>query len=156
MAFDQTLGLSLAGTQLPPLPPNASKDQQTTVLNEIINLLNNFSRDIVGTGVTSLGLSSESAKVVTVPHNLGYVPQAFVYIENTTNSAEGITYPGVNVPLPCSLDNGSDGSGHFLFVDWLDYFVDATNLYIRFQSGNIVTTVSPFVLKYFFTRNPVT
>lgn len=152
MAFDEVLGQLLQGNQLPPLPPNATKDQQTTVINEIIDILNNYSRDIVLSDSVSFKIDGTDPQVIPVAHNLGYAPRAYCYLNNQTIvSSAGQTFSNVNIPLPTPLQFSESG-GDITDEVILDYFTDATYLYIRVVNASAATSVNPFVVNYDLTR----
>lgn len=152
MAFDETLGQLLDGSQLPPLPPNATKDQQTTVINEVINILNNYSRDIVATGEESFLVDGTDPQIIKIPHNLGYAPRAYCYLNGATiKDSLGNIFPSVNIPLPTPLSFTESG-GDILNVVELDYFTDATNLYLRIINPNGLTSSNSDIVSYELTR----
>lgn len=154
MGYNPITGQTLEGKQLPSLAPNASKEEQATVINEIIDVLNNYSRDVVSSGVATVQLSAgNNLDILTVPHNLGYKPQAYCYLGNRTISTGSQTYSGVDLSLPTPVHFGSDGT-NIVFADYLTFFVDDTNLYIMlFLAVNAVSNVSIDV-QYYLTRNP--
>lgn len=151
--FDPVLGLmaSSGGRVLSNVPPTATREEQIAAINNIVAALNNFSRDVVASGSTVMTLSSESSKVVTIPHSLGYKPRAFVYLDNVSLTIDGVLYPNINFPLPTYLGSTA-GAGTVTFSSWLDYFVDSVNLYLHLQSGLNLTGNLPF--KYVLTRDP--
>lgn len=149
MANDPILGMSLDGKQLARLPANASNGDIITGINKIVDILNNVNKDIVAQGSITLTLNSESAKILTIPHNLGYKPRAFVNMDGTTVSLNGQTIVDVNLATPTYLD-GSTSGGVVQFDSWIDYFTDETNLYIRFFGASSFTGSVDF--SYFLTR----
>lgn len=149
-------GLELRGKQLAKVPPNAGNDFQIATLNDVIDLLNSNSQDVVKSGNTTLtygsvaddGTISVDYTMVTIQHNLGYKPRAYVYLNNTgfifhEGEPDQETFRGVDTPLPTFLNGpfmslgGMGGGGDITveyvgppFWDWLYYLVDAENLYI--------------------------
>lgn len=155
----QPLGRPLTGTQLPTVPPNATEDQKLAVINEIVGILNNYSRDVVQTDTVDFAFEGANAQtVLTIPHNLGYTPRAEVYLNDVTLTVGDFIYPGVNIPLPTYLNaanigvGGGGGQPAVIFFDWLDFFVDENNLYIHFTNADGVTGSVP--LTYSLTRLP--
>ncbi len=153
--FHSVLGQVMGGgSQLTNVPPNATRERQIEVLNQIIAQLNNFSRDVVQFGTETIILpAGASSDILTIPHNLGYKPQAFAYLNGVNVSANGQTFTEVDTPLPTYTSAGADGAGHILFQDWLDYFVDDINLYIHWNSGIFTGANRDFQITYYLTRN---
>lgn len=160
MAFNPGTGQTLDGKQLPTLPPNSSNEEQTVIINDIINVLNNYSRDVVLSGSGSLAvLAGQFFVVKTIPHNLGYKPQAYVYLNDQTVSHSDGTNPDVvivsaDVPLPSPINYSADGLGHILFTDFMTYFVDSVNLYVLYTAGVTYDGDNSHNFRYYLTRNP--
>ena len=161
MAFDPILGLSMDGNELPLLPPNASNDQQITVLNRIIAELNNVNRDgkVAGT-VTFTATGLDSQPVLIIPHNLAYTPRAYVYLDRVkVTLGNGEAFPDVTIPLPTYLKEtgvgvGGDGFPVIDFGVWLDFWVDDTNLYIH--CINAASQVISENISYILYKKPAT
>ena len=154
------LGLSLEGKQLQRIPVGATESQKTSIINDMIDKINSNSLDVVRTGTTTLqygtvddfGILTLDYTMKTIPHNLGYKPRAYLWL----NGARIKFKPGilgaeqiiedVDTPLPCPLNGpamaifGSGGGGApdtnligAPFWDWLWFFVDEKNLYIIYM-----------------------
>lgn len=153
MATDPVLGHLMNGNQLPRLPANPSMDDLVTALNSIIDTLNNSNKDIVLSGETELLLKAgESVMILPVAHNLNYKPRPSAYLDDITDTIDGISYPHLNLPLPSWLNGATDGSGHFLFTDWVNVLVDTVNIYFIWVSGVTYIADQTFNVKWFLTR----
>lgn len=158
MAFDLTLGQSLTGTQLPTVPPNSTPEQQIAVINEIIGVLNNYSRDVVLTGSIEVDLDGSPVQTVSASHNLGYVPQVSGFLSGRsfqTDEDPSSVVPNTNIALPTFLE-ASIGGGVVAFSAWAEIVADAESVYVRvLNAGGFTTPPSgAVVVKYFLTRLP--
>lgn len=150
----ELLGRLLGGKQLPTISPNATKEEQTELLNRIIAVLNNYSRDVILSGSTTLVLPAGQALGMTIiDHNLGYHPQVFAYLA-TNSTVNGVRYSNVDVPLPSPASYKASGTGHIIFIDYISYFVDSTKLYFLWASGILPGSDDTINIKYYLTRNP--
>lgn len=76
----------------------------------------------IKTGTTTAVGASNATNVVTVPHNLGYKPICIAYIDDGTTRD----------PLPVAVAKGFDYvNNKIIYRGYIDYYVDATNIYIR-------------------------
>ncbi len=129
-------GLPLNGKQLQRVPADASRDIQISVINEIIDTLNNVSKDVVLSGTTTFNVDGTGIQVIPVPHGLGYSPRVEAYLNDTTiTDSDGNSYPNVNLSLPTPLET-TDAAGVVGFNVQMDFFVDTQNLYFRILNAN--------------------
>lgn len=153
MSVDDTLGHLLDGKQLQRLPSQPSNDDLINTINNLVDELNNVNKDIVGSDTIELILpAGQSQVVLPIPHHLGYAPRIFAQLSGVTFSINGITYPNVNIPLPNYLNSNADGAGHWVFVDWIQFYSDETNIYFLWNSGQLYGTNVGVPIKYFLTR----
>ena len=143
------VGLDLLGKALRLVPPNASSEEQIAALNDVISTLNNFNKDIVKSDIITFTSDGSGTTVLNVPHNLGYKPRAFAFLNDVNITAGGFVYTGVDLGLPTWISAGGSG-GVVQFYIYLDYFVDATNLYIH--CINAAGSAFSLPIKYFLTR----
>ena len=76
---------------------------------------------------------------VTVPHNLGYIPIAIVYLSNS----------GTNYPIPAPIQYTL--VSHALNIQlYADFYVDNTNIYFNLTNTTASTTYDgPFTWQYY-------
>lgn len=152
-----SVGLPLLGKQLPTIPPNASHEEQISIINDIINKLNNNTQEVVKSATVQFGITGAATQVLTVAHNLGYKPRVFAYLNSVTITLGTGTYAHVDIPLPTYLSSNIPGGGGgpgalpIAFYTWLDCFVDATNVYFVHRSGD-PTIILTLPITYYLTR----
>lgn len=145
------IGLSLNGKQLPRVPGNGSPDDTKTIVNQIVDLLNSNTQDIVATGTVQFSfVGTDAQDILIVPHNLGYSPRATCFLNGVHLTIDPQhDYPDIDIPLPTYLGaniNGSGGGGGIpavAFSTWLDFWVDSTNLYIHVINAASITKSFP-------------
>lgn len=153
MTLDPTLGHLMDGKQLQRLPAEPSNDDLINTINDLVNELNNNNRDIVGSDIIELILpTGQSQVVLPIPHHLGYAPRIFAQLNGVTLTVSGVAYPNINIPLPNYLNAAPDGSGNWVFKDWVQFFSDATNIYFLWNSGQLYAEDVGFPIKYLLTR----
>ncbi len=147
--MSELIGLELKGKVLPPVPPNAGMQQQIAAINDIIATLNNVNKDIVASDIASIVSDGSAQTVIAFPHNLGYKPRAFAYLNDVNINIGGTPYLDIDLTLPTYVSSAISG-GVVQFLIYIDYFVDNENIYFHVING----AGSAFTLtaKYFLTR----
>jgi len=91
----------------------------------------------------------ESQEVVTIAHNLGYIPQVYVYGQYLNEN----DYPTATVVNRYKLFSWSDTPGLELWERYR-YYADSTNLYIIFSTDAYVDSSIDLDYLYFIFYDP--
>lgn len=153
MAVDALLGLLMNGSrELRPIPPNATREQQIAAINDIIAALNNVSRDIVGGDTVDVPMTGVPLESTTVPHNLGYKPRVFAYLDsrNLVLDLLGNVAPNANLALPTPISL-TIGGGAITDKVRVEVFADINNVYFRVLNAD--GSVGTLPIKYLLTRD---
>lgn len=102
--------------------------------------------EIVVVGNTTVSSAGSPTNWTTVPHNLGYRPIIFAFLNNVGLS--GIFTAG-DIPLPTYL--GLDITTTIDFTSWLHAGVNNTNAYFVLFNGT-GAAIPTFSIKYYLLR----
>lgn len=145
------LGLPLKGGLLTRLAPNSGKEDQTTAMNEIIDKLNTWNGVIVKQGTKTINIDATNQQSFLVPHNLGYAPVPFAFLNGVGISSLGLT--NLNVPLPTFLGASTNGlvAGAVVHTSEISCNTDNNNLYFVVLNGT-GSSLGNFTLSYYLMR----
>lgn len=149
------------------IDPTQSPIDQVSFINQnfqdLASTLETNSFRIVDQGTTSVTTSGNPINWVTVPHNLGFAPVPFAYLQDVSITSGGttITSDG-NIPLPTwtnlnidTIKGSATNSGSPLpivaFSQYIQAIADTKNLYILLLDAT-GSSGDNFAVVYYLTQ----
>lgn len=152
----------MAGSTFQPpihLDTTQGAPQQTAFINQnfqtIASTLETNSFRIVDRGTVGVAGNASTTTWSTIPHNLGFVPVPFVFLNDITRTiGSTVVTTDANIPFPTWTSLTPDNVNHVInFGTYLDCVVDETNLYI-FIFNSTSSTVGPLQISYYLCQQP--
>lgn len=153
------------------LDPSQNPSQQTAFINQnfqtIASILETNSFRIVKRGNTAISSTGSTINWVTVPHNLGFAPVPFVFLNDISRTAGTTVITGSgNIAFPTwssltldTIKSSATNSGNALpivaFQTFFDAVADETNLYI-FLYNATGSSISAFNVGYYLIQQAAT